>query len=385
MIEYIYKKLLGKKELDAAGTRERLGTGVSIIGIIVNLLLFAGKFTVGTLFGSISVRADAINNLSDAGSSVVSLISFKISSKPADRKHPYGHARIEYIASMVVSFIIIYIGFDLLKESVNKIINPEKTEFSIISMVVLGVSVLAKLWLALVNKGIGKKIGSDVMKASSADSLSDAIATSAVMIAMIIMKLTGFETDAYMGVIVAVIIMIAGAKILNETKDHLLGGPPDEEIVEGIRRIVDANPAALGIHDMFIHNYGPGRVIASLHIEVDGSADFFETHDCIDNIEKQISTELGIICTIHMDPIVTDDDQVGKLRERVSELVREVDERLDIHDFRFVKGSTHTNLIFDIAAPFEVKTCDDELIELVQKRVSELDKSYFAVISVDRV
>ena len=385
MINFIYNRLLGKKELTDTEARERLGSGVSIMGIIVNLLLFAGKFTVGALTGFVSVRADAINNLSDAGSSVVSLISFKLSSKPADRKHPYGHARIEYIASMIVSFLILHIGFDLFTESFDRIMNPEKTEFSIVSIAVLSASVLAKLWLWYVNRGIGKRIGSDVIKATAADSLSDAIATFAVIVAMVIGKLSGLDTDGYMGAIVAVVIMIAGVKILLETKDHILGGAPDLELVERINAMVKECPEAMGVHDMFIHNYGPGRVVASLHIEVDGSANIFDVHDAIDNIEKRISTELGVICTIHMDPIVTDDKRVDELRECVSGLVCKIDERLNIHDFRFVEGPTHTNLIFDIAAPFEVALSDEELVSLTEKAVASLEGSYFAVVSVDRM
>ena len=385
MISFIYGKLLGKKPLSEGEARERLGSRISVMGIIVNFILFVGKFAVGVLTGFVSVRADAINNLSDAGSSVVALISFKLSSKPADRKHPYGHARIEYIASMIVSFLILYIGFDLMTESVGKIFSPERTEFSAVSIAVLSVSVAVKLWLWYVNRGIGRRIGSEVIKATAADSLSDAIATSAVIVAMIVGYFTGLDTDGYMGAAVAVIIMIAGVKILLETKDHILGGAPDPDLVEKINAMVEECPQALGVHDMFIHNYGPGRVIASLHIEVDGSADIFEAHDAIDNIEKRISTELGVICTIHMDPIVTDDERVDGLRARVSSLVREIDERLNIHDFRFVEGPTHTNLIFDIAVPFEVTISDEEIVGLVEKRVSALEGNYFAVVSVDRM
>ena len=358
---------------------------MSVVGIIVNLLLFAGKITVGTLTGLVSVTGDAVNNLSDAGSSVVSLVSFKLSSKPADREHPYGHARFEYIASMVVSFIIMLIGFELLKESFGKLMNPVKTEFDPISLAVLIASVLAKLWLCRVNLSIGKKIDSEVIKAAAADSLSDAIATSAVAIAMLISHFSGLETDGFMGVAVSVIIMIAGVKIMLETKDHLLGGAPDPILVERINGIVAECPEALGIHDMFVHNYGPGRVIVSLHIEVDGNADIFHVHDAIDNVEKRINGELGVICTIHMDPIVTDDERVDALKQRIAELVREIDRGLCIHDFRFVEGPTHTNLIFDLAVPFEVKKSDEELIKLVCERIAAMDERYFAVISVDRV
>ena len=384
MTEFLYKLLAGKKAKTQAEARGRIGSAAGIIGIVTNFFLFLGKFIVGTLVGSISMRADGINNLSDAGSSVISLISFKISSKPADREHPYGHARIEYVASMIVSFLVLHIGIDLITESVGKIIEPVKTEFSIISMIVLGASVVVKLCLALFNSGLGKKIDSDVMKATAADSLSDAIATTAVLISMIITKATGFETDAYMGLIVAAIILVAGVKILLETKDHILGKAPDSEIIDSVKAVIDRYPEALGIHDMRIHNYGPGRTVASFHVEVDGSADVFMLHDAIDNMEKQIAEELAIECTIHLDPIVTDDARVNELREKTRDKIREIDERLNIHDFRFVEGRTHTNLIFDVVAPFELKISDVELIREVGAKVKEISSEYFVVVTVDR-
>lgn len=385
MTEFLYSLLAGKYKDDKKLARGRCGTAASIIGIIVNTLLFAGKFAVGVIVSSIAMQADGINNLSDAGSSVISFISFKISEKPADREHPYGHARIEYVASMIVSFIVMIIGFELLKESIGKITSPDaSTEFSVISVIVLSASILVKLFLGLFNRSIGKRIDSDVMKATAADCFSDALATSAVLVSTVIMKLTGFDADGYMGVIVAVIIMIAGVKILWETKDRILGGAPDEETVCAIREIVSRYPEALGIHDMYIHSYGAGKTIASLHIEVDGSEDIYRTHDVIDNIEKQIANELSVLCTIHMDPIVTDDERVSALRRQVAEKLCGIDCRLTLHDFRFVEGETHTNLIFDICAPFELKMSNEELIKEVQKSVFELSDKYFCVICVDR-
>ena len=385
MTEFLYNLLSGKKKDDPSAARAKCGSAASVIGIIVNFLLFAGKFTTGFIFNSIAMQADGINNLSDAGSSVISLISFKISEKPADREHPFGHARIEYVASMIVSFLILHIGLDLIADSAKKIISPEKaTEFSILSVIVLSASVAVKLLLGLFNRSLGKKIGSDVMKATAADCFSDALATTGVLVATIIMKLTGFDADGYMGLVVAAIIIVAGVKILLETKDRILGGAPDEETVAAIREIVSRYPEALGIHDMFLHSYGAGKSIASLHVEVDGGTDIYKTHDIIDNIEKQISNELGIICTIHMDPIITDDERVNELREVVSNTLRELDARLSIHDFRFVEGDTHTNLIFDIAAPFELKMSDTELIAEAQGRVKDISDKYFCVICVDR-
>ena len=384
MTELLYKLFSGKDVNDTQKARSRCGAAASIVGIIANVLLFGGKFAVGLLFGSIAMQADGINNLSDAGSSAISLISFRISGKPADREHPYGHARIEYVASMIVSFLILHIGFDLVTESVGKIINPSKTEFSILSVIVLSVSILVKLLLFFFNRGLGKRIDSEVVKATAADSLSDAMATTAVLIATLVMKFTGFDADGYMGVIVALIILIAGVKILLETKDHILGKAPDGEMVMSIKEIVGRYPEALGIHDMIIHNYGPGRTIASLHVEVDGADNVYHTHDVIDSIEKQISEELSVICTIHLDPIVTDDERVNALRARVIEKIKEIDERLNIHDFRFVEGDTHTNLIFDIVAPFEVKLSDEDIVRHAKEKISEINSNYFGVIYVDR-
>ena len=384
MSEFLYKLFTGGKSLSKAAARQKIGTAAGIVGIITNVLLFVGKFLMGTIVGSISMRADGINNLSDAGSSVISLISFRISSKPADRKHPYGHARIEYVASMIVSFLVLLIGVDLLKESIGKIIEPSKTEFSIVSIVVLGVSVIIKLALALFNSSLGKKIDSDVMKATAADSLSDALATTAVLISMLVMRFAGFDTDAYMGIIVAVIILVAGIKILNETKDHILGTAPDSDIIEAVHGIIRRYPESLGIHDMRIHNYGPGRTVASFHVEVDGGGDIFALHDAIDNMEKQIAEELSIECTIHLDPIVTDDERVASLREAAKKKVLEIDGRLNLHDFRFVEGHTHTNLIFDVVAPFELTMTDEELALAVNAKIKEMSPDYFTVITVDR-
>ena len=370
-----------------AKVRSAYGTLVSILGIILNLLLFVSKFLVGSLSGSVAIVGDAINNLSDAGSQLISLISFRIAVKPADREHPFGHARIEYVASMIVSFLVLLIGADLLKESVSKIFSPERPEGSWLSIAVLLGSILVKLWIGLFNYRIGKKIDSTVMRATAADSLSDVLSTSAVLAATLIPMIFPSVTlnlDAYMGVIVAILILVAGAKILNDTKNAILGKAPSEEIVRRITELVEATPGALGIHDLVVHNYGAGHIIATLHVEVDGKIDVFETHDMIDNIERKLRTEHHIEATIHMDPIVTDDEQINSLREQVSAAVAEIDTRLRIHDFRFVAGNTHTNLIFDIATPFELKLSDGELCRAVAERVARIDASYYTVITIDR-
>ncbi len=366
--------------------RAAYGTLASIVGIVLNILLAVGKYTVGVLFGAISLQADGINNLSDAISQIISLISFKLAAKPADRDHPFGHARIEYVASMIVSFFILLIGWELLRGSAQKIFgNSDATEFSWIMIIVLGISVIVKLWLWYFNTTLSRKIDSSVLKATGTDSLADAVATSAVLVAMLVIKFTGFDIDGYMGVIVAVLIFVAGIRVLNDTKNSILGSSPDPEVVENIKRVVGEYPDALGIHDMVVHNYGPGRTIATLHIEVDGSRCVFESHDMIDLIEQRLREELAIETNIHMDPIVTDDEEVNALRAMVLKKAREIDERLDIHDFRFVRGVSHSNLIFDISAPFEVKLSDAELKAAIAKRICEYNDKFLTVTNVDRV
>ncbi len=367
--------------------RGRYGTMVSIVCILANILLSAGKFLTGTLLGSIAMTADAVNNLSDAGSSVVSLVSFRLSTKPADRDHPFGHARIEYVASMIVSFLILLVGIDLLSDSFSKIASPtapDKT-YLIPSIAVLAASILVKLWMGLFNKKIGKAIDSSVMRATAADCIGDCISTAAILLSTLLYAFFNINLDAYLGIAVAVLILIAGCKILNETKNSILGERPVEETVEGIRRIIGEYPEALGIHDMIVHNYGPGHVIASLHVEVDGGVDVFATHDAIDNMERRLGEELGIQATIHADPIVIGDPEVDRLRGEVIAFAHEIGEELCVHDFRFVRGNTHSNLIFDIAVPFECTLSEEEIRAEMDKKVKGLDPRYCTVITLDKV
>lgn len=364
--------------------RKAYGILSGVVGIILNLLLFFGKLIAGSLSGSVALRADAVNNLSDAGSQIISLVSFHISAKPADRHHPFGHARMEYVASMIVSMLILVIGYQLFRDSLDKILHPETMEFRILSVVVMVFSIFAKLWLGLFNRKIGLRIDSEVMKATMADSLSDAAATTAVLIATLIFRFTEVDIDGYMGLAVAALIVTAGIRILNETKNSILGEAPSPETVHQICQIVNSYPEALGIHDLMVHNYGPGRTIASLHVEVDGSHDVFATHDAIDLMERQIYRDLGIRATIHMDPIVTDDATVNRLREEVQEIVSHIDPRLEIHDFRLVSGTTHSNLIFDVGTPFELTLSDEELQKTVADRIRERNPTYYAVVTVDR-
>ena len=375
------------KNTDDPRVRSAYGMLLSILGMILNAVLFGAKFAVGILTGSVAIRADAVNNLSDAGSQLISLISFRISSKPADREHPFGHGRIEYVASLIVSFLILHIGLDLLTESVQKIIHPEPPMRSWLSVGILGGSVLVKLWIAYFNTRIGKKIQSSVMKATAADSLSDVLSTGAVLLTTLVMLLfpsLNWNLDAYVGVIVAILIMVSGLKILLEAKDSILGGAPSEEIVSQIGKLADQCDGVLGIHDLEVHNYGPGSVIASLHVEVDGSVDIFDSHDMVDNLERRLRHECGICATIHMDPIVTDDEEINQLRSQVAEAVVALGQGMNIHDFRFVRGNTHTNLIFDVAVPFECDWDEERVKREIASAVSRLDPSYFTVITVDR-
>lgn len=373
-----------KNNTDDPRVRRAYGTLSGVVGTVLNLLLAIFKLIAGSLSASVAITADAVNNISDAGSQIVSLISFKISAKPADRDHPFGHARIEYVASMIVSFLILTVGFELLRSSVERIINPVETNLGTLSAVILALSIVVKLWISCFNRKIGKKINSSVLKATALDSLSDAIATSVVLISMIVSRLTGFMTDGYMGIAVSIFIFVAGIRILAETKNSILGSPPDQKVVESISRIALEYPEILGIHDMVVHNYGAGNTIASLHAEVDGAKNVFVTHDVIDNIENRLYSELGVRATIHMDPIVTDDERVNSLKLETLSLIREIDDRLNIHDFRFVEGRTHSNLIFDISAPFELKMSDTELKRAVSDKLSKKDPNYFAVITIDR-
>lgn len=370
------------------GARAKYGSMCGIVGIVTNFLLSALKLTIGLLTASVAIIADALNNLSDAGASAVSLVSFKLSAKPADREHPFGHARIEYVASLIVSFLILLVGFETLSDAVKTIFglaDPKGTEFSVASLIILGSSILLKLWLSFFQRSIGKRIASGVIIASSQDSLYDCISTTAVLISSIVVKLTDLVIiDAIVGIAVAVLILIAGIKILNETKNSILGEAPIDETVDSIKRILAEYPDIIGVHDLIVHNYGPNHYIASLHAEVDGDGNIYELHDMIDNAEKHIQSELGILCTIHLDPIATNDARVHELLEVAKRAVATISPDIGIHDFRVVEGNTHTNLIFDVEVPFEISLSSDELIKLIGSNVQKEQENYYCVITVDR-
>lgn len=368
--------------------RKNYGTLSSIVGITVNFILAAFKMLAGLLSGSVAIIADAFNNLCDSGTSVITLISFKISSKPADKEHPFGHARIEYIASMIVSFIILLVGAELLLDSGKTLLGigeAKNTDITNVTIIILGVSILLKLWLGLFYRKIAKTIDSTVIAAASADSFSDSFATAAVLASSIVIKITNWVIlDAIVGIAVSIPIIIAGLKILNETKDILLGEGPVDETVKDIERIIAEFPDIIGIHDLMVHNYGPNRFIASLHAEVDGKKDIYYLHDMIDNAERSINEELQITCTIHMDPIVTDDENVIELKSFLIETMRENGLDLPIHDFRTVIGQTHTNMIFDVVLPFDHPMTADEVKEKIISAVKAKRANCYCVIVVDR-
>ena len=367
--------------------RHNYGTFASIVGIIVNFILAGIKILAGVLSGSVSIIADAFNNLSDSGTSVITLISFKLSSKPADKEHPYGHARIEYIASMVVSFVIMLVGAELLLDSLKTIFSAEDkaTDISVLTIIILTASILMKLWLAFFYRFIAKRIDSTVISAASADSFSDSISTLAVLASSIVIYFTGWNIiDAIVGICVSVPIIIAGLKILNETKDILLGEGPVDETVRAIEAIVKDFPDVIGTHDLMVHNYGPNRSIASLHAEVDGKKDIYYLHDMIDNLERRINEELVIICTIHMDPIVTDDENVNELKNFLLETMKDAQLDIPIHDFRTVIGNTHTNMIFDVVLPFDHPLNEEQVKEKICNAVRQKRENCYCVITVDR-
>ena len=370
-----------------SSVREKYGIFSSIVGIITNVILAGIKLLAGVLSSSIAIIADALNNLSDAGSSMISFVSFKIAAKPADKEHPFGHARIEYVSSMIVSFLILLVGFELLTSSVNGLIKKDGSnlEVTTLTYIILVVSIILKLWLGLFYRKIAKTIDSSVVSAASADSFSDCASTAAVLASSIIIGITDWWfIDSVVGLAVSVMIMIAGIKILNETKNSLLGEAPIQEVVDSIKHTVDKYPEVVGIHDMLVHNYGPKTYIVSFHAEVDGSQDIYLLHDAIDNIEREINEDLRILCTIHMDPIVTNDETVNELRAFTADTVKEICPEASIHDFRTVIGQTHTNLIFDLVLPFDIDGKPAEIVESVKTEISNKRPDCFCVITVDR-
>lgn len=366
-----------------AKVRQSYGKFASIVGIITNLILFAIKIAVGIVFNSIAITADAINNLSDSSSSFITLVGFKISGKPADKEHPYGHARMEYISGLIVSFLICFLGFQLFQNAFDKIINPQEAEFSMISIGVLIVAILGKLWQYLFYKKIARLIDSTTLVATSIDSRNDILSTAVVLLGIIVTYYTGFNLDGYLGLLVAALIIISGIKLIMDTVSPLLGTAPSEELVDHIYKKILSYDGIVSLHDLQVHSYGEGQIFATVHCEVPAEKDIMVSHDIVDNIERDFMKEEGINLVIHIDPIVTNDEKTNKLREKVLKTVHNISDQLSLHDFRVVWGVSHSNLIFDVVVPYDFQHSDEELIEIIDDKVKEIDPCYNCVVTID--
>lgn len=364
--------------------RQKYGVLCGIAGIVLNLLLSAAKLFTGIFSGSIAIIADAFNNLSDAGSSLITLVGFRLAGQKPDPQHPFGHGRFEYISGLFVSMLILLMGFELGKSSVEKIIHPDPIEFRWLTIVILGISVAVKIYMGLYNRSVGKKIRSSAMMATMTDSLSDAVATAVVLIATVLSRFSSLNLDGYCGAAVAVMIFIAGIRSAKETISPLLGQPPEDEFVREIEGIVLSYHEVSGIHDLIVNDYGPGRKIISLHAEVPANADIWHAHDMIDNIETEISQKLNCIAVIHMDPIVTDDETTSTLRNSIAQEVKTIHPGITIHDLRAIPGPTHTNVIFDAVLPFDSRLSEEEAKEKIATLVAEKHENVRAVVCIDR-
>ena len=372
-----------KNTADPMIRRKYINLG-SITGILCNIVLFVIKLSIGLLAGSVSIMADAFNNLTDIGSSVVTIIGFRLSIKPADKEHPFGHGRFEYMSAMLVAIIILLVGFELLKSSVEKIFSPTDLKVEFYTIILLCISVIIKLWMFLFNKKLGKSINSSGLIATAQDSINDSIATFAVLISIIICSIFKINIDPYMGIIVALFILYSGIKTIKETLDPLLGMPPEKETIDAIATMVLANENFVGIHDLIVHNYGPGRSFASLHVEVLSNADIVACHEDIDACEKEIHNTLGIEVVIHMDPIAVDDENTIKTKEAVIDAIKKYDSRLSVHDFRMVNGEEQINLIFDVVVPNEIKLKDSEIKAKIDEICKQIDARYVTVLTLDK-
>ena len=385
MVNFLIKTFIKNSEnTENPKIRQKYGTLSSIVGIICNVLLFLIKYAMGTLSHSISIVSDAFNNLSDCAGCLVTLLGYKMASKPADKNHPFGHGRMEYLTSLIIAALIIFVGIELLKNSVEKIINPVEIRFSFAVLFSLVFSIAVKLWMAVFNAELGKKINSSVLTATAKDSKSDVIATSATLIALICSLFTALPVDGVMGLLVSVFILKSGYDIVKDTVDELLGKPADPEIINNIKEYVLKNDKIIGNHDLIIHSYGPGNIIGSCHVEVKSNESFTEVHDIVDSIEREIHNNLNILMTIHMDPIEVNDMLTNKCKKLVNNIIHSIDSSLDLHDFRIVSGESHTNLIFDLVVPFECKYSNEELKQKIDMQLSKENINYYTVIVFDK-
>lgn len=364
--------------------RAKHGTVAGAVGIATNLLLAGGKILIGALFGAIAIVADGINNLADSLSSIITLVGFRLSSQQADEEHPYGHGRMEYIAAMLISMIMVVVGFTLVQESFPKIFKPEQALSSPLIWITLLLSIGVKLWQGLFYRAMGKAIRSDTLRANFRDSINDVISTTAVLISILLTPLIGYNTDGLMGTAVALFIMYSGVLLMKDTIQPLLGEGVDAELAAHIKEEILSYEGVLGVHDLIVHNYGPGRIFASVHVEVPAEQDLLASHDLIDNIERELQQKLGLQLTIHMDPVVTNDPEMELLRQELTEILLPFDGEITYHDLRLVRGTTHSNLLFDLVVPFGFTLSDEELRQQVDAEVRQRHPDFFTVIAVDK-
>ena len=365
--------------------REAVGAKASVVGIILNVLLCTGKAGIGVLSGSVSIVADALNNLSDAASNIISLLGFKLAAKPADAGHPYGHGRYEYLASLMVAVIVMLVGVELAKGSLDKLLNPAPVEFSAALVAVLLLSIAVKSWMCVFNRKVGKAIDSGTLEAASVDSRNDVLTTGAVLMAAVISELTGFDLDGWMGLAVACFILWSGVGLIRDTIDPLLGKPASPELAHMIEEKAKSYPGILGVHDLMVHDYGPGRIFASLHAEVPAETDVLKSHEVIDSIEEDFRKNDNLNVVIHLDPIVTTDPDVTELRKEIAQFVSALDNRMSIHDLRIVPGDNRTNVIFDILEPYGVEIPEQDLVSKVTTAVAAKHPGHHCVITVDHI
>lgn len=385
MTNFLIKRFIKDYEnIQKTSVRSAYGKLSGVVGIVCNVLLCAVKLAAGLISGSVAITADAVNNLSDASSSIISLLGFKLAERPADDEHPYGHGRYEYLSGLMVALLIMIIGVELLKSSVDKILHPERVMFSVATACVLLFSIVLKLWMAFFNTKMGKTINSGTLEATAADSRNDVITTSAVLIAAIASKFTNVELDGFMGAAVALFILYSGFGLVKDTLDPILGKAPEPETVKAIKEKILSYPGVLGTHDLMVHDYGPGRQFASVHVEMDAESDVLESHDVIDNIERDFLKNDGIHMLVHYDPISSSDSETSELRIWISERIKEIDIRLTIHDLRIVKGKTHTNVIFDCVVPYDTGIEEKEIKKRINNMVQEQYPDHFCVITIDR-
>lgn len=365
-----------------ANVRTSIGKLSGIVGIFSNLFLFVIKFVIGTVVHSVSIQADGVNNLTDAGSNIISILSFHLANKPADKDHPFGHERTETIASLFVGILILVLGFETAKESISKVIHPGSIDFRIASVIILLISIIVKFWMYAYNKKLSKTYDSSLLEATALDSISDVCGTTAVLVSTLLSPVLHFNLDGYMGIVVSGIILYGAYGLLRDMINSLIGEAPDPELVHNIVDMIMAHPAILGVHDMMLHNYGPNKIFASAHVEVDSSKDIFETHDHIDNIEREVKENMNIDLVLHMDPVKVNDPETELYRAKVVEAIHQIDPKWGFHDFRIVSGPTHVNLVFDLVIPFEEKYMQEEIEAMLLKHI-ESDKKIYLVLTID--